>query len=127
MFVVFLFFVILASLFVLWLWRVDSRMLSWKKVVLSSGICSIVLFPLGLVFCTDGVCFREWGSAMPAVVQYVVFLAALVPVYAGIELHRVVRSRECDSMEGVAEMGSYGCNHSYDGCGMVALGHSMFL
>ena len=77
MFVVFLFFVILASLFVLWLWRVDSRMLSWKKVVLSSGICSIVLFPLGLVFCTDGVCFREWGSAMPAVVQYVVFLAAL--------------------------------------------------
>ena len=54
MFGVFFFFVILASLLVLWRWRADDCMLPWKKVVAVCGICSVILFPLGLVFRADG-------------------------------------------------------------------------
>ena len=77
MFGVFFFFVILASLLVLWRWRADDCMLPWKKVVAACGICSVILFPLGLVFRADGLCFGTWEGAASSIVQYGIFLTAL--------------------------------------------------
>lgn len=77
MFGVFFFLVILASLLVLWRWRSSGCMLSWRKVVIACGMGSVILFPLGLVFRVDGLCFGTWESASSIIVQYGIFLVAL--------------------------------------------------
>lgn len=77
MFGIFFFFIILVSLFVLWRWRFDAPRLSWWKVALAAGIGSLILFPLGLVFQVDGVCFGHGVSTVSAVVKYGVLMTAL--------------------------------------------------
>lgn len=77
MFGLFFFGVILASLLILRRWRAEGRMLSWRKVAVVSGICSLFLFPLELVFRPGGACFGRAHGALPVLVQYGVFLGAL--------------------------------------------------
>lgn len=90
MFGVFFFFVILASLLVLWRWRADDCMLPWKKVVAACGICSVILFPLGLVFRADGLCFGTWEGAASSIVQYGIFFNGFMPVRTGVEWRGMV-------------------------------------
>ncbi|MFR2287838.1 MAG: hypothetical protein ACLS9G_10605, partial [Akkermansia sp.] len=64
------FFIFLASLLILWRWRANGRMLSWKKVILAASICSLILFPMELVFRPDGVVAGRWESTGAVLVQY---------------------------------------------------------